>query len=400
MARIHRRHPVLRIVLICAAVAALILGGIWAGRIIGFVQDQNTAEDFYVTPDDVAAGSPGDLIASEPLAGAPVGSRAWRVMYHSTDANGTDVPVTGIVVAPLSSGHDLPVVAWAHPTTGAAPECAPSRGFDPFLLVEGLHELLAMGYVVAATDYLGMGLDTPSAYLIGGTEGRNVLDSVRAAQAIPEAGAGDRVVLWGHSQGGQAALFAEQLADSYAPELDVAGVAVAAPAADLTTLLDDDIDKLSGVSIGSYAFTAFAAFYDEDISTILTPAAGPVVPEMVKLCLIGDAAKLHELGQPLVGDFVSSDPSTTPPWSDLLTQNSADPAGGGRPLFIAQGLADELVEPSATAAFVTAACASGRPVHSVTFAGVNHGFVADVALPDLAGWLAALEAGTPAEAGC
>lgn len=400
MTRARRQHPVARILAICVAVAALIVGGVWAGRIIGFAQDQAAAEEFYQVPDDLAPGEPGELIAVEPLAGAPVGSHAWRVMYHSTDANGTDVPVTGIVVAPDGTRTDRPVIAWAHPTTGAAPQCAPSLGFDPFLLVEGLPMLLAQGYVVAATDYVGMGLDTPSAYLIGGTEGRNVLDSVRAAQAIPEANAGDRVVLWGHSQGGQAALFAEQLATDYAPELDVAGVAVAAPAADLSTLLDDDIDDISGVTIGSYAFTAFADYYDEDVSTILTPAAEKVVPEMVKICLLTDTAKLHALGQPLVGDFVSSDPSTTEPWAGLLQENSADPAGAGRPLFIAQGLADELVDPSATAAFVTAACASGRSVHSVTLRGVNHGFIADLALPELAGWLGELEKGTPATTGC
>lgn len=106
-----------------------------------------------------------------------------------------------------------------------------------------------------------MGTAGPDSYLVGDTGGNAVLDAVRAAQHIEDVRASDRVVLWGHSQGGQAALFAAQRAALYAPELTIAGVAVAAPAADLTALLSDHIDDISRVTIGSYAFTAYAQVY-------------------------------------------------------------------------------------------------------------------------------------------
>ena len=48
----------------------------------------------------------------------------------------------------------------------------------------GLHELVAAGYAVVATDYSGMGADGPPAYLIGVTEGNNVLDIVRAGRSF------------------------------------------------------------------------------------------------------------------------------------------------------------------------------------------------------------------------
>ncbi len=322
-------------------------------------------------------------------------------MYRSTDADGEEVPVTGIVVTPNGAAPSggRTVIAWAHPTTGADPSCAPSLARDPFELLEGSHSLLTKGFTIVATDYAGMGLDTPSAYLIGGTEGRNVLDSVRAAQQLPASQAGNTVVLWGHSQGGQAALFAEQLHEEYAPELDIRGVAVAAPAADLATLLDDDLDDISGVSIGSYAFTAYADFYGEDISTILTPAAEKAVPAMTGICLTDP--RLHQLGTPLIGDFVRSDPSTTAPWDDYLARNTPDPGGGGLPLFVAPGLADELVDPASTAQFVAAACATGRSVTSRTLPGVNHGFVAELAIPELTAWLDDLgRTGPPESTGC
>ena len=94
--------------------------------------------------------------------------------------------------------------------------------------IPGLQSFLQDGYVVA-TDYPGLGTQGPAPYLVGSSEARAVLDSVRAARQLPGANAGSHFIVWGHSQGGQAALFAGQLARSYAPELKLQGVAVAAP---------------------------------------------------------------------------------------------------------------------------------------------------------------------------
>ena len=41
-----------------------------------------------------------------------------------------------------------------------------------------------------------------------------MLDAVRAARSVPETRASDRVMLWGHSQGGAAVLFAAERAAS------------------------------------------------------------------------------------------------------------------------------------------------------------------------------------------
>src|SRR5690606_37645715 len=100
----------------------------------------------------------------------------------------------------------------------------------------GINEMLSRGFIIAATDYPGLGTVGPHPYLVGVSEGRAVIDSVRAARELREAHAGDRFVVWGHSQGGQAALFTGELSASYAPELKLLGVAAAAPATDLTKL--------------------------------------------------------------------------------------------------------------------------------------------------------------------
>ena len=86
---------------------------------------------------------------------------------------------------------------------------APPEVFDT---IPHLQALIALDYVVAATDYPGLGTPGPHPYLVGESEGRAVIDSVRAARDLEKVGASTRYAVWGHSQGGQAALFAGEIA--------------------------------------------------------------------------------------------------------------------------------------------------------------------------------------------
>jgi len=94
------------------------------------------------------------------------------------------------------------------------------------------HEL-EHGFAISATGYPGLGTPCSHPYLVGESEGRAVLDSIRAAHALPGSGIGIKASLWGHSQGGQAVLFAAKLAKTYAPEFNIVGVVAAAPATEL-----------------------------------------------------------------------------------------------------------------------------------------------------------------------
>jgi pimeloyl-ACP methyl ester carboxylesterase len=358
------------------------------------VVEEWTSPPFYHLPSPAPSGKPGELFRSEPIPSAPDGAVAWRVLYHSTDVHGSDILVSGVVVAPEGPAPDggRPIVSWGHPTTGATERCAPSVGVDPFDTIEGMNEFLSRGYVVVATDYSGLGVAGPDSYLIGTTEGNNVLDGARAARNLEGTGAGETLVLWGHSQGGQAVLFAAASAAEYAPEFDLRGVAVAAPATDLGELLKADIGDVSGVTIGSYAFAAFASVYGPTtpgaaLDTILTPEAAAVNDRMAALCLFGQNKELHEIGEPLIGHYLSADPNTTEPWADLLAQNSPGAAKLPVPLFVAQGDDDELVRPEITASFVARQRSLGAEVAFEKIEGTGHGLVAVRALPQLMAWL-------------
>lgn len=363
-------------------------------RILGDALARPGLDGFYASPSDATDAAPGALLRAEPLVGAPLAARAWRIMYRTTTVTGDAAVASGILVVPLlpAPPGGRTVLSWAHPTTGSAEDCAPSRAFDPFIGIEGLRPLLDRGYAVVATDYVGMGTDGPDSYLVGTTGGNAVLDAVRAAQQIDAADATDDVILWGHSQGGGAALFAAQQAADYAPELTVRAVAVAAPAADLTQLVGDHLDDISGVTIGSYAFTAFADVYGPtvpgaELDSILTADAQRIVPQMTELCLLPNLDKLHAMGEPLVGDFVASDPTKTEPWATLLAENSAGGAAFDAPLFIAQGRDDQLILPADTAAFAAHEASLGIPVTYVEIPVATHSTIAYAALPPLLYWL-------------
>ncbi|WEO75990.1 alpha/beta fold hydrolase [Cryobacterium sp. SO2] len=304
--------------------------------------------------------------------------------------------MSGLVIVPDGPApkDGRTIVSWAHPTTGTAPRCAPSRGVAPFALIEGLTDLLSDGYVVVATDYAGMGIAGASSFLIGATEAANVLDIARASRTMPDTGTSDRLILWGHSQGGHAALFAAERVADYAPELDLLGVGVAAPATDLTRLLDADIGDVSGVTIGAYAFDSYARAYpsqlpEDPLGSILTPAGVAAVPRMVTLCLLGQNGELHAIATPLIGKFTSANPAVAPDWSELLVENSPD-EHLAVPLFVAQGAKDTLIKPEITARFVAARKADGTAVTSHVYPDADHATVALTALNDLRAWMRTL----------
>jgi pimeloyl-ACP methyl ester carboxylesterase len=95
-----------------------------------------------------------------------------------------------------------------------------------------LAELLRAGYAVAATDYEGLGTDGDHPYIIADSEARSVIDSVRAAAGL-ERSISSRWFAVGHSQGGQAAIAAGELAISWGDGLGFLGTVGIAPVTDV-----------------------------------------------------------------------------------------------------------------------------------------------------------------------
>ena len=194
-------------------------------------------EAFYAVPDPLPPGPPGALIRATPIAGLPVlpYSRAWAVLYHSRDFDGRDVAVSGVVAVPPGAAppDGRPVVVWGHGSVGLADRCAPSRGGVMGAFGPWLGGLLQQDLVVAATDYQGLGTPGPARSAIGLSAGRAVLDVARAARGLQATGAGGRVVLAGHSEGGHAVLWGAEHLQLRRVGAGQLGVATSAPGAEL-----------------------------------------------------------------------------------------------------------------------------------------------------------------------
>ena len=159
---------------------------------------------------------------------------------------------------------------------------------------------MALDDVVVATDYPGLGTTGPHPYLVGLSEGRAVLDAVRAAQQVEKTGAEPRFAVWGHSQGGHAALFAGQLAKSYAPDLTLVGVAAIAPATELEQLLKDDEDERAGKIIASYCLWSWSRVYATPLEDWVAADVIPAIDRIAGDCVEteGEAYRRHGRDHP------------------------------------------------------------------------------------------------------
>ncbi len=152
-----------------------------------------------------------------------------RIAYVTTSVTGGTITATGLILTPKANKQNRTVV-WGHGTTGLADQCTPSASQSVFWpeARAAIAELLQRGWTVAAPDYPGLGTPQAHPYLIGASAARSMIDSVKAARRLDTA-LSPQYVVDGHSQGGQGALFAGELAPSYDGALALRGVASIAP---------------------------------------------------------------------------------------------------------------------------------------------------------------------------
>jgi acetyl esterase/lipase len=376
-----------------------------AGALVLFVGKATAQTQFYKAYEQDLAGPPGTLIRSEPMMFAPAGAQAYRVLYRSTGLRGEPIAVSGVIVVPPgpAPAGGRPIVAWAHPTTGVVPHCAPSLAIFVFQQMAGLRQLMEQGVVVAATDYPGLGTAGPHPYLVGDSEARSVIDSVRAARELPGVGSGNTFAVWGHSQGGQASLYTGLIARSYAPELRLVGVAAAAPATSLVTLMGDDFKTSGGKNLTAMTLWSWSRVFGAPIDRVVLPEAMPTVDRLADECIesIFDVLARRRTEKPLEEQFLSvPNIANVEPWRSLAARNSPGPLPWQIPLFLAQGTTDDLVRPEVTRAYMQRQCRAGGKVTMMWVPGVGHGFVARDSADAAVAWMMDRFAGRPAPSDC
>ena len=224
-----------------AVIAAL---GAAAGGFAAAGPASPTVDPFYAAPVHIGRYAPGTVLRWRtvhvdlgPLPLSGILANAYQLLYRTTDATGHPIAnVTTVLVPrlpPPPSGRQLLSVDDAEDSDD--PNCAPSYELRSGELAEGGAANLAIETGLAASQLaLGREVVIPDAegpqseYLVAGMEGHATLDSVRAAERFAPAGlAGTRteVGLFGYSGGAHVTASADELAPSYAPELNIVGVA-------------------------------------------------------------------------------------------------------------------------------------------------------------------------------
>jgi pimeloyl-ACP methyl ester carboxylesterase len=283
-------------------------------------------------------------------------------MYLSTNALGQPDAVTGTVLVPKSAdASKAPIIGFAAGTQGPAFVCAPSTmiATGSFYEQPGLDDLLNAGYAVAVTDYEGYQPTPKTTYVVGKSEGPAVIDSVRAAQRLTAANLSPnaKVVFRGYSQGGGAAAWAGQLQPTYAPELNLVGVAAGGIPADLVQVTLQ-LDGKFGFGVFAYALVGLDNAYPElKLDSFLSDNG------RTQLAAMQQSACTFELlttyANQKIADYTTSPGYIQPPWVARLNENKLGGTPIKVPVFQYHATADQLVQFAQADTLHKAYCAAG-----------------------------------------
>ncbi|MBZ4488549.1 alpha/beta fold hydrolase [Microbacterium sp. cx-55] len=352
----------------------LVLGVVGGVGLDDWLSDGAPVVDgFYDPPDTLPSGHgrlirTGDYLGREPARGT-----VSRILYTTEDARGRPAAGSGMVIVPKDPPPGpRPVLIWNHGTTGVARGCAPSLadGTATKWAIPDLERMLARGWVVVAPDYSGQGAPGDFPYLIGTGEARSALDAVLAAGEIDDLVLSPQTVVWGHSQGGHAALWTTQIAPEYTPGIDILGTAALAPAADPAELAQELTSGDAGAMLTvlvAWVLVPYADTYpDVELNDYVATGARPIVREMTQRCLSEPGVMVSALTALGLSEDSPFDTGnlTTGALGRRLEENV--PTGPwGTPILVAWGTRDEVIPITAQQRLVQELCSQGERVRAV-----------------------------------
>jgi Secretory lipase len=330
----------------------------------------------------------------------------FQIRFMTADGQGNLFPVTAQLLVPRTpEAAQLPLYVFAPGTTGLGAACAPSTeqplerdwgDFEAHLL-----SYASRGYIAVMPDYAGF--DDPvrhQYYYVAEMHAHVLLDAARAAYRFFDGGGGsapagarpaNAVFFAGYSQGGHAAFVARDYAPRYAPELSVRGAIAYGGRGDVSTLFTEF------PALGPYLLYAYSAYYGADKvdpAQYLLPRWLPTLAEDVTtLCIdevpgyYGDDPRriyrpefLNALQNGRLGQEY-------PTLKALLDQNSAGVGGKDTPVLFLQGLADTIVTPHTSRAYLRRICDAGGQATYLTYEDIPHVLTRQVSYRDTLEWM-------------
>ena len=368
----------------------------------GAAGDQFLSE-FYQWQEELPA-DPGVLLRMEQLPShlwpAHAG-KANRLLYSSLDArwSGEMLPVSGALFIPRGNppAGGWPLVAWAHGTLGMADSCSPSWTGMNTRDLDYVDRWLENGYAVVATDYQGLGARGPHPYSFWEAEGRSILDSIRAVRGIDTPLAA-KALITGQSQGSGAALGAARIADSYARELEIVGVAATALLPFIPRNEEEQALGRAGDSPYYYVYRMLGGGL---------PGGAAPMDELLTVQghLLLDAARTGCNPRSVAAEHdITIANAFTVPWQEidelLGPAGAMTPFDADFPIFLGTGLSDFLIPAERQMTTVRALCERQNNVVWKGYPGVGHGDTLPASFEDALQFARAAFSGSPLASTC
>ena len=400
---------------------------------------------FYADAQKIAPiGKLGEVVKKEKIKTSVKGAQAWKIAYISSDYAGNKTIATGLIVSPVGPApkEGRPIIGWSHGTTGTAQNCGPSQILDPvvplneFFLIGGnswtdygipsIDEFIAQGYVIAATDYQGLGGGGRHQYSLANTNGKDALNSVRAASSMRETGAGKKAALYGWSQGGGAVLAVASMPEYVAQKgtaadgIELVGAIGLAPydnAAMVPNLptTEAEAQKVMDAFIAMFSKTVFdfahlsMALWGLEPSSSKLKLTDLFTDEGVKAmneiysnkCMHTGAATLGYNFGDTYKSLLKPNRTNTLEWINAIVKGSNPPVKPIAPVVIYWGNKDVTNPPIMGKLYQEQMCALGGNVDRVELPGDNTHFTTPgSAAPLYRDWLRDRFAGKPATNNC
>lgn len=397
-------------------------GAAAAVRQPGAARAGSPGNQFYTYPSrrELLRARAGDVFRWQPMTVDPAlrraASRSLRIMYRSQGLSGSPVADTGFLLVPRGRppAGGWPVIAWGHGTTGVGTDCAPSRWPN---LYPGeypgnenlVSKLLRAGYAVVGTDYPGLGFPGMlHGYLQLAPDSQAVADSVLAARRLaPRLGRNWFAV--GHSEGGQAALGAGEIASRRAPGLRFLGTVALAPAShlrEMTQLISllpppypPELSQIAAlgayIAVGAHLYDP-AGFQYRDL---LSPGLAAQMPASERLCEAALYAHMASV-MPRLRRLLNPRWATNAALGRFFAQSEPAQRRSAAPILLLQGELDPAVLAVLTDDLNLELCALGDVVRYRTYPEADHESLLEAAFPAMTAWMRDRLLGRPAPQTC
>ncbi|MFI9504493.1 lipase family protein [Nocardia sp. NPDC052566] len=371
----------------------------------------STADPFYTAPADLAEHANGAVLRSREivpvgLIGAPP-TRAWQVQYRSSDGAGLPTTVVATIAVPTTPWTEpgpRPLLGLQIAEDSLGPQCAPSH-YLRMGLAAGINNstfstteaasALRRNWAVVISDYEG-----PRArFLDAGQTAHGVLDGLRATRSFAPAGLADSpIATIGYSGGAIATAWAAQQQPSYAPELELAGVALGGVPADLPSAIAK-VNRGSNAGLGLLLLAAFHRLAPEaDIPALLNDRGRRMLAENANACGLEFVVKYLFAN---IDDYTAATNIGADPRIRAIGETTRlDRTTPTAPIYLWHSTDDDVLPAERTDALVDTWCATGGRITYVRPHGQNHVAASPAGYPAAMDYLAQRFTGAIPPTGC